>query len=335
MTWRQITFRIVTGNSFGLNKNHYGLKYKMEVSLDDELTTKQIIQALVAEQFINQLDALDFAFRLVPVSRPSFESGHKSYDLNVTDFTEDLSQEQWKDLVKLWQDDEEHYKRSTNPPLVPERRLAEEYSTHPYEPILFVEGIQRKFLPHWRQRLPDRERWGDPIGWYEPPTLSDSMIVELKRHFQVLSFVSGPENGDDSLGEDGVRGFPIDPVEILAMLGSIASVAQVMLMVVDMWSRKAKGKAASKAKQGVKHAWDEVKEIRVMMSNGTLIQFESWMDEPEEVKRFVETFHLPSQSPKPMRVIFLLKNGNQVRLDVSEGVTNQQELDKFINYLKL
>ena len=333
MAWRQITFRMVTGNPFGLDNNRYGLRYKMEVSLDDGLTTEQFIQALIAEQFINTSDTPQFAFRLVPVSRSlSFDPAHKS---RVLDFSEDLSQEQLKELMKLWQDEEEHYIRSPNPPLKPGRRLGEAHATHPYEPILFVEGIRREFLRHWKQRPPSRGRWGDTIGWYEPLPLSDSEQAALKQRFQVLSFTPALENENAPLSESGIRGIPLDSVEIIAMLGSIASVVQVMLMVVDMWSRKAKGKAASKAKQGVKHAWDEVKEIRVMMSDGTSIQFESWMEEPEKVKSFIETFHLPSQSPKPMWVTFLLKNGKQVLLSVSESGTNQQELETFINYLKL
>ncbi len=48
-----------------------------------------------------------------------------------------------------------------------------------------------------------------------------------------------------------------------------------------------------------------------------------------------DAFHLPSQSPKPLWVSFLLKNGTHVRLNVAEGVTNQEELETFISYLKL
>src|SRR5947209_6612357 len=136
MAWQQITFRIITGNSFGLNRNRYGLKYTMEVSLDDGLTTQQIIQALVVEQFINTSDVPQFAFQLVPVSRrPSVTLERKT---GVLDGSEGLPQEQSKELMKLWQDEAEHYRRSPNPPLIPGRRLGEEYAAHPYEPIVFV-----------------------------------------------------------------------------------------------------------------------------------------------------------------------------------------------------
>lgn len=78
MAWRHITFRVVTGNPFGLDINRYEHTYSMEASLDDDLTTEQIIQVLVAEQFINNLDAPYFAFRLIPVRRPSHASEQTS-----------------------------------------------------------------------------------------------------------------------------------------------------------------------------------------------------------------------------------------------------------------
>jgi len=307
----------------------------IDASLDDDLTPEQIIQALLAEQFIHQADTSQFAFRLVPVSRSL------SFDLTPTspvlDGSEGLFHEQSKDLMTLWQDEKEHYRRSPNPPLMPGCRLGEEYATYPYESIVFVEGIRRAFLPQWKQLLPNRSRWGDPIGWYEPLPLSQSEQAVLKQHFQVLRFTPALDNETVPLSENGTRGIPIDPVEIIAMLGSIASVVQVMLMVGDMWAKKAKGKAAGKAKQGRKQtqAWDEVKAIRVLMSDGTSVQFDAWMDEPEKVKSFVETFCAASQSPKPLWVSFLLKNGTHVRLDISEGAANHEEIDTFISYLKL
>ena len=160
-------------------------------------------------------------------------------------------------------------------------------------------------------------------------------LGELKQHYQVHNFNPAIEHENAALSESDIRGTPIDPVEIIAMLGGIASVAQVILMVADMWSRKAKGKEGEKAKQGGKHAWDEVKEIRVMISDGTSVQFESWLAAPEKVTSFVKTFYLTSQSPKPLWVSFLLKNGTHVRLDVSESAANHHELETFIDFLKL
>jgi hypothetical protein len=325
MAWRHVTFRVVTGNPFGLDKNRYGHNYSMEASLDDDLTTEQLIQILVAEQFINNLDAPYFAFRMIPVHRLSSHASERtSHVTDVIDVNEDILQEQW-------QDEQEHYRRSPNPPLVPGNRLKEEYSA----PVVFVEGVRREFLPYWKQRLPDRGRWGDPIGWCEPLPLSDNELEELKQRFQILSFSSAVEHENALLSESGNRGTPIDPIEIIAILGSIASVAQVILMVAEMWSRKATGKVARKTKQGGTHAWDEVREIRVRMSDGTSVQFEAWLATPENVASFVDAFHLPSQSPKPLWVSFLLKNGTHVRLNVAEGVTNQEELETFISYLKL
>ncbi len=325
MAWRHITFRVVTGNPFGLDQNRYRHPYAMEISLDDELTTEQLIQMLVAEQFINKSDASHFAFRLIPVGRRSFNASERtSHDANIIDVSEDISQEQW-------QDEQEHYRRAPNPPLMPGHRLREEYAAL----VVFVEGVRREFLPYWKQRPPHRDRWGDPIGWCEPLPLSDNELGELKQRFQVLSFNPVLEHENAPSSESGIRGTPIDPVEIIAMLGSVASVAQVILIVAEMWSSKAKGKVARKVKQGETHAWDEVKKVQVRMSDGTSVEFESWLAAPEKVRSFIETFQLPSQSPTPLWVSFLLKNGTHVRIDVSEGATNRYELETFIDYLKL
>lgn len=325
MAWRHITFRVVTGNPFGLDQNRYGRSYAMQASVDDNLTTEQLIQGLAVEQFINKSDTPYFAFRLVPVRRQPFHVSERTlYDANIIDVSKDLTQEQWQDA-------QEHHRRVPNPPLIPGHKLKEEYAAS----VMFVEGVQREYLPYLKQRLPNKGRWGDPIGWYSPLTLSNSEQEELKQHFHVLSFSSTLKYENAPLSESGIRGTPIDPVGIIAMLGSIASVAQVILMVADKWSRKAKGKEGRKAKQEAIQTWDEVKEIRVMMSDGTLVQFESWLAAPEKVTSFVETFRLPSQSPKPLWVSFLLKNGTHVRLDVSEGVANHHELETFIDYLKL
>lgn len=324
MAWRHVTFRVVTGNPFGLDKNRYGHTFSMEASLDDDLTTEQIIQVLVAEQFINNSDAPYFAFRLIPVRRLSHASEQTSRDSDIRGVNGDILQEQW-------QDEQEHYRRSPNPPLMPGSRLKDEYAA----PVVFVEGIRYQFLPFWKQRVPNKGSWGDPIGWYKPLTLSDSEQDQLKQHLQVLSLSPSLEDGNEPLSESSIRGTPIDSVEIIAMLGSIASVAQLILMVAEMWSRKAKGKVAKKVKQGEMHTWDEVKEIRVLMSDGSSVQFESWLAAPEKVVSFVETFRLPSQSPKPLWVSFLLKNGTHVRFGVSEVAANNNELETFIDYLKL
>ena len=106
-------------------------------------------------------------------------------------------------------------------------------------------------------------------------------------------------------------------------------------MVADMWTRNAKGKITKKVEQGDIHTWDEVKEIRVMMSDGSSVQFESWLTAPEIVVRFVETFRLQSPSPTPIWVSFLLKNGTHVRFSVSQDATKNKELETFIDYLNL
>src|ERR1700737_549854 len=53
--------------------------------------------------------------------------------------------------------------------------------------------------------------------------------------------------------------------ELLTIVASLASVAQVVLMVIDMWSRKAKERSTGKTRTDERTAWNEVKSIRILM----------------------------------------------------------------------
>lgn len=122
--------------------------------------------------------------------------------------------------------------------------------------------------------------------------------------------------------------------ELLTIVASIASVVQVVLMLIDMWSRRAKEKSASKTKPIERKAWNEVKSIRVLMSDGNWVRFDSWLADPNEVKSFLEATLLPFNSPKPLLVWFLLENGSRVQLVISDNPVNQQ-IEDFIKILKL
>jgi hypothetical protein len=123
--------------------------------------------------------------------------------------------------------------------------------------------------------------------------------------------------------------------ELLTIVASIASVAQVVLMVIDMWSRKAKERSTSKARVDEKTAWNEVKSIRILMSDGNWVQFDSWLTDPNKLKSFLEVAQLPSNSPRPLLVWFLLENGSRVQLAISSDPIQSQQIEDFINILRL
>jgi len=71
------------------------------------------------------------------------------------------------------------------------------------------------------------------------------------------------------------------------------------------------------------------------MEDGNWVKFDSWRTNPEKVKSFLTVFEEPSLSPKPTRVLFILKNGSKAELTVSNNPGSKKELDKFIKHLRL
>ncbi|HYT45632.1 MAG TPA: hypothetical protein VEP90_25125, partial [Methylomirabilota bacterium] len=82
-------------------------------------------------------------------------------------------------------------------------------------------------------------------------------------------------------------------------------------------------------------AWNEVKCIRILMSDGNWVRFDSWLTNPNKLKSFLEVAQLPSNSPKPLLVWFLLENGSRVQLVVSSDPVQSQQIEDFINILTL
>src|SRR5258708_14797958 len=123
--------------------------------------------------------------------------------------------------------------------------------------------------------------------------------------------------------------------ELLTIVASIASVAQVVLMVTDMWSRKAKERSTSKTRIDERTAWNEVRSIRILMSDGNWVRFDSWLTDPNKLKSFLEIAQLPYTSPRPLLVWFLLENGSRIQLAVSSDPVQSQQIEDFITILRL
>ncbi|HEY1353105.1 MAG TPA: hypothetical protein VGF67_26115 [Ktedonobacteraceae bacterium] len=153
-------------------------------------------------------------------------------------------------------------------------------------------------------------------------------------------------NDDSKLGEvvkdgDTLRIFPESRaggwIEILTAAASIGSVVQVALMVADMWSRRQKKQRSSRSsKQKSSPDWDHVEQIYAHMTDGSRVSFASWRDDPGRIQDFVQILSSPSASSRPLWVVFVLKYENaQIRVDVSEGAANKQQLEQLIKYLNL
>lgn len=119
----------------------------------------------------------------------------------------------------------------------------------------------------------------------------------------------------------------------LTLVASIAAVTQVFLMIADMWSRRTKEKKASKKQNSSSVPWDEVEHIVVWMSDGNLVEFDSWRSDPKQVRNFIAIFNSPSASVKPNKVVFQLKTRSRVEVALSDP-KSLQELDKLLEFLK-
>lgn len=162
--------------------------------------------------------------------------------------------------------------------------------------------------------------------------------VVIVLNFEVSATLAHPDSEDDVISTE----FYVDPnvfttaiMNTLAVAASLASITQVILMIVDMRSKKFTRRKTNKAKKSISRGLDEIEAIRLHMNDGSYIVFESWLTEPEKVKSFIEAFHSSSTSPKPVRVVFFLKNRTRLTVDVSENTASQQELDNLIKYLTL
>ena len=141
---------------------------------------------------------------------------------------------------------------------------------------------------------------------------------------------------------------PIDPFTVAA---AAASIAQVLLMVADMWSRGTKKRDGNKqnevkevrvltnsgqwinfhpeAKEG--EEWNEVKKVRALMSDNHWIELHT----EHELKNFISIFTDPSAPLKLLLLQFHLENGQRIQLASSnDPIAFNKQLNDIINMLK-
>jgi hypothetical protein len=128
-------------------------------------------------------------------------------------------------------------------------------------------------------------------------------------------------------------------ITFFGIAASISSITQVILMIADMRSRKAKKKPELPLPPNTillyRTDWDGLKEIKVQMSDGTQVQIDSWLHDPKKIKEFLEIYTSQSASPKPEKVMFVFKNGSRIPLTISNDPGSEEELDALIKHLQL
>ena len=206
------------------------------------------------------------------------------------------------------------------------------------------------------------ERTNSTIGLEQ--TLSDAGVTAYDRiHIVEDQFIK--DLSERRIRWARVRSTSFSPTDIATITSGIVSVAQLVLMVVSMWpkAKEEKKKGTPHAKQQAKGVLDEVKSIIVWMSDGTSLRFQSWLADPEQLKRFLELYQptssnkplppptpwpldqphnipsdkLPPVSPWPESVEFYLTNGSVVPFDISYDSggqsRSQEQLNRLIEYM--
>ncbi|HJT57041.1 MAG TPA: hypothetical protein VJ761_11140, partial [Ktedonobacteraceae bacterium] len=79
----------------------------------------------------------------------------------------------------------------------------------------------------------------------------------------------------------------------------------------------------------------EIVAIRLRMTDGTEAMFQEWLTDPARLKHYINIFLQPSTSAKPVEVIFALKNGKSIIVDVSGDAQNNLQLDELLGYLHI
>jgi hypothetical protein len=128
--------------------------------------------------------------------------------------------------------------------------------------------------------------------------------------------------------------------EILAAAASIGTIALVILMIAEIWSKKQKKQISGKTnqnaiQQNISRDWDYITQIYAEMVDGSRVSFGSWQNDPERIKSFVRIFISSSAPAKILWIVFVFKDRTAIRVDVSDEAVNKQQLEQLIDLLNL
>jgi hypothetical protein len=106
----------------------------------------------------------------------------------------------------------------------------------------------------------------------------------------------------------------------------------VLIAVAKWWSKK-----HSASSQGPPSPPSELEivAIRLRMTHGDNPEFEEWLTDPDRLKHYIDVFNQPSSSIQPLQAIFVQRNGNEIKVDVSKGTQNNLQLDELLSYLSI
>lgn len=119
---------------------------------------------------------------------------------------------------------------------------------------------------------------------------------------------------------------------IVNYTADFASITSLLIVVGGWWLKR---HSTSSNRVSSLPSESEIVAIRLQMTDGTEAMFQEWLTDPVRLKHYIDIFLQPSTSAKPIQVIFALKNGKSIVVDVSEGTQNNLQLKELLSYLNI
>lgn len=119
---------------------------------------------------------------------------------------------------------------------------------------------------------------------------------------------------------------------IVNYTGDVASITSLLIIVGGWWLKK---HSTSANRVSSPPSESEIVAIRLQMTDGTEHKFQEWLTDPARLKHYIDIFLQPSSFVKPVQVVFAVKNGESIVVDVSEGAQNNLQLNELLSYLNI
>ena len=187
---------------------------------------------------------------------------------------------------------------------------------------------ERRQLAYGMTKLAHRE-WMDSAGdegeiaerlWNEATSYDMFETVEDQAHYVLFPI-------------DGSGGGGGDPSTIL---GTVSDIAQVLIGLAALWQARQAHHRVQQPPLTIQKGSNQqtVKNIAVLMDDGSWIEVDKWVTEPHLLREFVKDFSRPDASVKPERVVFMFEDDDYQRLRVSSK-TDRDNLERFMRMLGL
>jgi len=122
--------------------------------------------------------------------------------------------------------------------------------------------------------------------------------------------------------------------EIISLTSSVITITGALITVANWWSKKQNTNSTNLQERSSQLSQTEIVAIRLRMAHGDDPEFEEWLTDPDRLKHYIDIFNQPSNSSQPLYVIFVQRNGKEIKVDVSKGSQDNLQLEELISYLR-